>query len=85
LEEEEDVFLYPVRQTLILVGVKNLNCSKLRLLRFTMVECEVVVGKILEVGEGCSIVKTFFVMERVQNNGTILAIVVIFLFSSKFS
>jgi hypothetical protein len=47
------------------------------------VECEVLVEKILEVGEGCSIVKTFFVMEEVQNSGISLAIVVLFLFLSK--
>ena len=37
-------------------------------------ECEVVVEKIWEVGEGCSIVKTFFVMEQVQNSGIALAL-----------
>jgi hypothetical protein len=40
--------------------------------------------KSLEVGEGCSIVKTFFVIERVQNSGSALAIVAFFLLSSKF-
>jgi hypothetical protein len=38
--------------------------------------------KILKVGEGCSIVKTFFVMDGIQNNGTALAIVALLLFSS---
>jgi hypothetical protein len=35
------------------------------------------------VREGCSIVKTFFVIKVVQNNGIVLAIVAFFLFSSK--
>ena len=39
--------------------------------------------KILEVGEGCSKVKTFFVMEGVQNSGIALAIVTLFLLLSK--
>jgi hypothetical protein len=47
------------------------------------VECEVSVEKILEVGEGCSIVKTSFVMEGIQNSGTALAIVTLFLLLSK--
>jgi hypothetical protein len=42
------------------------------------VECEVRVEKILEVGEGWSIVKTFFLMEGVQNSGIALAIVALF-------
>jgi hypothetical protein len=41
------------------------------------------VEKMLEVGEGCSIMKTFFVMEGVQNSGIALAIVTLFLLSSK--
>jgi hypothetical protein len=39
--------------------------------------------KILEVGEGCSIVK-FFVMEGIRNSGIALAIVALFLLLSKF-
>jgi hypothetical protein len=47
------------------------------------VECEVLVEKFLEVGEGCSIVKTSFVMDGIQNSGIALAIVAIFLLLSK--
>jgi hypothetical protein len=47
------------------------------------VQCEVFVEEILEVGEGCSIVKTFFVMEGVQKSGIARAIVVLFLLLSK--
>jgi len=39
--------------------------------------------KILERGEGYSIVKTFFVMEGTQNSRIALAIVALFLLSSK--
>jgi hypothetical protein len=39
------------------------------------VECEVVVEKIREVEEGCSIVQTFFVMKGKQNNGIAVAII----------
>jgi hypothetical protein len=42
------------------------------------------VEKILEVGDQCSIVKTFFVMAGVQNNGIGIAILVFFLASSNF-
>jgi lipoprotein signal peptidase len=41
------------------------------------------VEKILKVGEGCSIVKTFFVMVGVRNSGIAFAIVVLFLLSLK--
>jgi hypothetical protein len=40
--------------------------------------------KILDVGEGCSIMKTFFVMEGGQNSGIALAIVTLFILSSKY-
>jgi hypothetical protein len=46
------------------------------------VEYEVVVERILEVGEGCSIVKIIFIKEGIQKNCTTLAIVVVFLFFS---
>jgi hypothetical protein len=39
------------------------------------------VEKILEVGEQCSIVKTFFVIEGVQNIGIAIAILALFLLS----
>jgi hypothetical protein len=39
--------------------------------------------KILERGEGYSIVKTFFVMEGAQNSRIAIAIVALFLLSSK--
>jgi hypothetical protein len=48
------------------------------------VECKVIVEKILEVGEQHSIVKTFFVMEGIQNTGIAIAILALFLFSSEF-
>jgi hypothetical protein len=48
------------------------------------VDCEVFLEKILEVGEGCSIVKTFFVMKGLQNSGIALAIVALLLLLSKF-
>jgi hypothetical protein len=41
------------------------------------------VENFLEIGEGCSIVKTFFVMDRIQNSGIALAIVALFLLLSK--
>jgi hypothetical protein len=41
--------------------------------------------KILEVGERCSKVKTFFVMEGVQNSGIALAIVALFFIVVKIS
>jgi hypothetical protein len=41
-------------------------------------ECQVVVEKNLEVGEQCSIVKTFFVMEGVQNTSIDIAILALF-------
>jgi hypothetical protein len=41
------------------------------------------VKKILEVWEGCSIIKTFFVMEGVKNSGIALAIVALFLILSQ--
>jgi hypothetical protein len=48
------------------------------------VGCEVFVEKILEVGEQCSIVKTFFVMEGVQNTGIAIAIIALFLLLLNF-
>jgi hypothetical protein len=48
------------------------------------VECEVVVKKILKVGEQHSIAKTFFVMEGVQNTGIAIAILALFLLLSNF-
>jgi hypothetical protein len=42
------------------------------------------VEKILDVEERRSIVKTFFVIEGVQNTGIALAILSLFLFSSNF-
>jgi hypothetical protein len=48
------------------------------------VECEVVVKKILKVGEQHSIAKTFFVMEGVQNTGIAIAILALFLLLSSF-
>jgi hypothetical protein len=42
------------------------------------------VEKILEVGDQCSVVKTFFVMAGVQNIGIHIAILVFFLASSNF-
>jgi hypothetical protein len=47
------------------------------------VEHEVLVEKVLEIGEGYSIVKTFYVMEGVQNSGIALAIVALLFLSSK--
>jgi hypothetical protein len=47
------------------------------------VECEVLVEKILEVGEGRKIVKTFLIMERVRNTSIALTSVALFLSSSK--
>jgi hypothetical protein len=47
-------------------------------------ECQVVVEKILEVGDQCSIVKTFFVMVGIQNTGIGIAIVALFLLLSNF-
>jgi hypothetical protein len=48
------------------------------------VECEVVEEKIFEVGERRSIVKTFFVVEGVQNTGIAIAILALFLLLSNF-
>jgi hypothetical protein len=42
------------------------------------------VEKILEVGDQCSIVKTFFVTAGVQNIGIAIAILALFLLSSNF-
>jgi hypothetical protein len=42
------------------------------------------VEKILEVGERCSIVKTFFVMEGIQKTCIAIAILPLFLLSSNF-
>jgi hypothetical protein len=47
-------------------------------------ECQVVVGTILEVGKQRSIVKTFFVMEGVQKTGIAIGILALFYFWSKF-
>jgi hypothetical protein len=47
-------------------------------------ECQVVVEKILEVGEQHSIVKTFFVMEGLQKTGIGIAILALFLLLSNF-
>jgi hypothetical protein len=41
------------------------------------------VENILEVGEGCSIVKILFLMEGIQNSGIVLAIVSLFFLLSK--
>jgi hypothetical protein len=48
------------------------------------VACEVVVEKILEVGDQRSIVKTFFVTAGIQNIGIAIAILAFFLVSSNF-
>jgi hypothetical protein len=48
------------------------------------VECEVVVEKILEVGDQRSIVKTFFVTAGIQNIGIAIAILAFLLVSSNF-
>jgi hypothetical protein len=47
-------------------------------------ECQVVVEKILEVGDQRSIVKTFFVMAGVKNTGIAIAILALFLLLSIF-
>jgi hypothetical protein len=41
-------------------------------------ECEVLVEKILEVGDQCSIVKTFFVMAEVKILALVLALLLYF-------
>jgi hypothetical protein len=46
-------------------------------------ECEVLVEQILEVEKERSIVKTFFLMEGVRNSGISIAILALFLLSSK--
>jgi hypothetical protein len=48
------------------------------------VACEVVVEKILEVGDQRSIVKTFFVTAGIQNIGIAIAILAFLLVSSNF-
>jgi hypothetical protein len=48
------------------------------------VACKVLVEKILEVGDQCSIMKTFFVMAGVQNIGIVIAILALFLAFSNF-
>jgi hypothetical protein len=47
-------------------------------------ECQVVVEKILDVGEQRSIVKIFFVMEGVQKTNIAIAILALLLLSSNF-
>jgi hypothetical protein len=48
------------------------------------VACKVLVENILEVGDQCSIVKTFFVTAGVQNIGIGIAILAFFLAFSNF-